>query len=145
MTVLGDTIWKPIPGFEGQYEVSDHGEVRSLARRVPTVIKGKRTTMPVPARVLKPGRTSSGHVSVVLGRKGGSHCIHVLVLTAFVGPRPPGMDACHNDDVPDNNVLSNLRWDTRTNNILDAVRNGTWFSESRKVWLKEWRKRRWAK
>jgi hypothetical protein len=49
--------------------------------------------------------------------------VHVLVLEAFVGPCPPTMQACHKDDNGENNLLSNLRWDTRQANILDAKRN----------------------
>lgn len=134
-TAIHLEIWKAIPGFEGSYEVSDQGRVRSLARRIPTVCKGRATTRLVPARILKPGRKPSGHVSVALTRKGGSHDLHVLVLTAFAGSKPIGMEACHNDGDPSNNVLSNLRWDTRTNNILDAVKSGTWYSDKRKAWI----------
>lgn len=47
------------------------------------------------------------------------------MLTAFVGPRPDGMVTCHNDGNPANNNLSNLRWDTQSNNQLDAVKHGT--------------------
>jgi hypothetical protein len=50
--------------------------------------------------------------------------MHILVLEAFVGPRPAGMEGCHWDDDPTNNHLSNLRWDTRSANARDAVRNG---------------------
>ena len=48
----------------------------------------------------------------------------VAVLEAFVGPCPPGLEACHGNDVADDNRLENLRWDTRTENQLDRVRNG---------------------
>ncbi len=47
-----------------------------------------------------------------------------LVLEAFIGPRPPGMQACHRDDRPDNNRLKNLRWDTPKSNAADRDRNG---------------------
>lgn len=48
-----------------------------------------------------------------------------LVLTAFIGPRPPKMDACHNDGDGSNNNLSNLRWDTRSGNFADKNIHGT--------------------
>lgn len=51
--------------------------------------------------------------------------VHPLVLEAFVGPRPPGMEACHADGNKTNNALSNLRWDTKRANELDAIRLGT--------------------
>jgi hypothetical protein len=61
---------------------------------------------------------------VFLG-KGASRKVHRLVLEAFVGPCPPGMECCHNDGNPLNNRLDNLRWDTRRSNQLDRNRHGT--------------------
>jgi HNH endonuclease len=51
--------------------------------------------------------------------------IHTLVLNAFIGPCPPGLEGCHWDDDGTNNKLENLRWDTHSANVLDSVRNGT--------------------
>ena len=47
-----------------------------------------------------------------------------LVLTAFVGPCPDGMEACHNDGDPLNNHVDNLRWDTHANNCKDTIKHG---------------------
>ena len=96
----------PVVGFEDTYRVSDRGRVWSSLRG---------------GRYLRPGRMSAGgHVSVMLGRKGGSHCVHKLVLTAFVGPAPKGMEARHLNGVPDDNRWpENLKWDTRSNNAQD--------------------------
>ncbi len=58
-------------------------------------------------------------------RKHTNKLIHVLVLEAFVGPRPKGAFACHYDGDPTNNRLSNLRWDTWASNIADMRRHGT--------------------
>jgi hypothetical protein len=58
------------------------------------------------------------------GRTATARVSH-LVLTAFVGPRPEGMEACHNDGNAENNRVENLRWDTHESNIQDAVRHGT--------------------
>ena len=49
----------------------------------------------------------------------------VGLLEAFVGPCPSGQEACHANDDPRDNRLENLRWDTRSANALDSVRNGT--------------------
>lgn len=122
-------IWKPVVGYEGIYEVSDHGRVRSLDRiQVYSRIdqySGRELTVHRlhRGRMLRPGRMTAGHLSVALG-KGNSVCVHVLVLEAFVGPCPPGHESLHRDDVPSNNVLDNLRWGTRSDNIRDAIRNG---------------------
>ena len=54
-----------------------------------------------------------------------SRAVHVLILETFVGPRPHGMEACHEDGQPQNNWLGNLRWDTHQANMHDAIRHGT--------------------
>lgn len=107
--------WLPVVGYEGLYEVSDHGRVRSLDR-------GSRK-----GRVLSLRVTGSGHKTValyLLGKPTGKN-VHRLVLIAFVGPCPQGMEACHNDGNPANNHLSNLRWDTHKSNMEDKVKHGT--------------------
>lgn len=126
---MSEEAWRPVVGFEGEYEVSNFGRVRSLTRvhtyqRIDqysgNVIEVSRTRKGVE---LRPGRMKSGHLSVALGR-GNSRCVHVLVLEAFVGPRPAGMEGLHGDDEPSNNRLYNLRWGTRSENLHDAISNG---------------------
>lgn len=77
---------------------------------------------------LKPYKTgSTDHLTVKLYRDGkwANRRVHRLVLEAFVGPCPEGMQGCHNDGNPENNALENLRWDTIRGNMLDAVNHGT--------------------
>lgn len=113
-------IWEPVVGHEGSHAVSDHGRVRSLDR---TMIRGS-TPVRLRGRVLRPSGDAQGeHQRVVIG--GRTRLVHSLVLEAFIGPRPPGFEACHNDGDPANNRLSNLRWDTRSANTRDRVRHGT--------------------
>lgn len=50
--------------------------------------------------------------------------IHRLVLEAFVGPCPPGLEGCHNDGNPTNNCISNLRWGTPASNAADRIKHG---------------------
>lgn len=117
--------WKPVVGFEGLYEVSDHGNVKSLAR---TVMQRNGTRKyRVPEKLLTVRTGSAGYPQVVLSREGGKRQIpnHVLVLEAFVGPRPEGHHACHWDDIKTNNHVSNLRWGTLSDNAKDSIRNGT--------------------
>lgn len=106
-------IWKPIPDFPG-YEVSDHGRVRSYRRR------GNK-----PPLILRL-TLSEGYPRVNLCRDGKSYRIrvHRLVLLVFVGPCPPGMESCHNDGIRTNIALTNLRWDTLSNNQLDRRKHG---------------------
>lgn len=114
--------WKPVVGYEGLYEVSDMGRVRSLDR----VVKySNGSTHPHLGRVLK-FTPLHGYPSVCLAKSGTrkTRYVHLLVLEAFVGPRPPKMEGCHNDDIQTNNCLVNLRWDTPSENRRDIIRNG---------------------
>ncbi|KRD36826.1 hypothetical protein ASE27_10240 [Oerskovia sp. Root918] len=112
--------WRPVVGFEGAYEVSDRGRVRSLDR---LDSRGNR----IRGRVLRAATKRSGHqhLSLCVDGKGITLLVHRMVLEAFVGPAPEGMEACHSDGDPANNALSNLRWDSRSENTLDRVRHGT--------------------
>ena len=127
--------WRPVVGYEGYYEVSDLGRVRSLDRYVPHGYTGGQT---VRGKVLKPTRASvrSSHLAVDLSSGGRPErvrrLVHRLVLEAFVGPCPTGMVACHSNDHGDDNRLGNLRWDTPAANEADKVRNGRNHYASRK-------------
>lgn len=112
--------WRPVVGFEGLYEVSDLGRVRSLDRTVwcEGPVKGRYPSFKK-GRVLRPGPMASGHLSVVLGREAGSKTIHSLVATAFIGPCPAGLEVRHLDGNPANNKLGNLEYSTRSRNTQD--------------------------
>lgn len=113
--------WLAIAGYEGIYEVSTLGRVRSLDR---VNSRGYR----LKGRVLSLTKWNRhGHLRALLCFPGSqvSHSVHSLVLEAFVGPRPTGMHACHANDIPSDNRVENLRWDTPRANRLDSVRNGT--------------------
>jgi hypothetical protein len=118
--------WKLVAGFPG-YEVSDLGQVRSVDR---TVIyrDGRRRTYP--SVLLTPIPTGLlGHLRVNLGRDAEGviqrRYVHRIVLEAFVGPCPDGMEGCHGPTGPTDNRLSNLRWDTRSANNHDKAVHGT--------------------
>ena len=116
--------WRAVVGWEGLYSVSDMGRVRSEARTV-WVNRGAGHPSQRGARILKPA-ISRGYQRVVLQLDGQTQnvAVHRLVLSTFVGPCPPGMEACHANDVRDDNRLSNLRWDTKAANCADRTRNG---------------------
>lgn len=123
---LPGEIWKPVVGFEGLYEVSDHGRVKSLGRRVrhPSARSGWCL---ITDTLMSPMTMNRGHLKVRVGAPGVPHkgrYVHHLVLEAFVGPRPAGQQCCHYDDNPTNNRVGNLRWDTQQANVADAKRNG---------------------
>jgi hypothetical protein len=111
--------WLPVVGYEGIYEVSDLGRVRSFLWRGPGNVRRKY------ARIMKPGLRKDYPV-ITMYRDGAikKRNVHHLVLEAFVGPCPPGLEACHDNDVADDNRLENLRWDTRSANERDKVHNG---------------------
>lgn len=115
--------WRNVIGFEGYYQVSDLGRVKSLTRTVP--MKDGRQYR-VGEKILR--SSWDGHYFHVVLSKSGSEfvrLIHRLVLEAFVGPCPEGHEACHNDGDARNNRLDNLRWDTRESNVLDKIKHGT--------------------
>lgn len=115
--------WRPVVGYEGLYEVSDRGSVRSLKR---TIIRSDGRPRTCPGVVLKPAVRPDGHIQVNLSRGGEyrTRRVHQLVMEAFAGPRPDGMEVCHNDGDPTNNHLFNLRYDTQSENARDVVRHG---------------------
>ena len=81
---------------------------------------------------LSPGTSDLGYLQVVLCEKGQTHnrFVHRLVLETYVGPCPEGMVTRHLDGNPANNKLSNVCWGTQSENILDAVRQGTFHNNS---------------
>jgi hypothetical protein len=115
--------WRPIPGWEGYYQVSDAGQVASVDR-----MRGapRGVIRAMKGRILRPATTASGHLQVHLHRDGHGQTalLHRLVLLAFVGPAPEGHECCHSDGDPMNNHLSNLRWDTDKANSQDTLRHG---------------------
>lgn len=119
-----EEIWKPIVGWEELYEVSDHGRVRSLDRTTPT--KNGRTAI-LRGRVLRATANSNGYKIAILqsGPRRSAKRVHRLVLEAFVGPCPDGMQVCHSDGNRVNNSLGNLRYGTTSENRLDSVKHGT--------------------
>lgn len=62
---------------------------------------------------------------MIVNLRGKTFNVNRLVLLAFVGPCPDGMEGCHNDGNHRNNALSNLRWDTHISNEKDKKRHGT--------------------
>ena len=116
--------WRAVPGYEGFYEVSDHGRVRSLDRTVVTKAGWAQRCL---GKVLSPAINKLGyqHVNLSKENKQRSQNVHALVAEAFLGPRPEGYDVCHNDGNPKNNHVDNLRYDTRARNMADCVKHGT--------------------
>jgi hypothetical protein len=105
-------LWQPVVNFEGYYEVSNQGHVKSITRHATA------------GGILKPKRDKDGYASYVLCVDGVRKSVrgHRLVLEAFVGPSDKL--ACHRDGDVSNNCLSNLYWGTPKDNMRDRVRHG---------------------
>lgn len=104
--------WRPVVGFEDKYSVSNLGRVFSF--------HGK------PKQVF--GFVNDGYRYIWLCGNGKQvrRPIHQIVLEAFVGSRPADCtDAAHRDGNKGNNVLNNLKWSTRKENMEDAIKHGT--------------------
>lgn len=120
-----EEIWKSIPEFEGYYEASSLGRIRSLdvIRTAPNggewVKKGQ---------ILKPRVINDfGHLGVKLSVNGVKcdRTVHYLVATAFHGERPEGLLIRHLDGRPSNNAPSNLAYGTQVDNMADAIAHDT--------------------
>lgn len=101
--------WRPIPGFEGLYEASNLGRVRS------------------PRVVLKQRLNNMGYPVVELSKNGRSResLVHRQVLKAFCGDPPPSNECRHLNGTPTDNRIENLAWGSRSENTVDQVVHGT--------------------
>lgn len=121
--------WFSVDGWPG-YEVSDHGQLRSYwvsgccksgapkQRKTPIIIGSypqKRRGKIVSVQVCLYRTTEDGV------REKWRNGIYILVLNAFLGPCPSGMEGCHKDSNPENNHIDNLRWGTPASNKLDLL------------------------
>jgi hypothetical protein len=122
--------YRSIPGFDG-YSIGTDGTVLTYWTRG----VGDAKHIGTESRVIKTRvNKNHGYVEVGLMRDGKQRTmlVHRLVLEAFVGPCPSGMEGCHDPDPNrQNNSLDNLRWDTRKRNHADKTRHGTMASGSR--------------
>lgn len=121
-------IWRDVVGYEGLYQVSSLGRVKSLERYV----LHKKSDPRYGYRHRKEKilvafeRNQVGHLAVNLYKDESMSTIHVhvLVLEAFVGKCPSGEQCRHLNDIKSNNQLDNLCWGTPKENSEDSYRNG---------------------
>lgn len=117
--------WRPVVGWEGLYEVSDRGRVKSLERRVRNNKSGG--TRLVPGRLLSLVDHAGGYKMACLKEtpRKRMYLVSHLVAGAFIGPRPPGMYVLHGPDGCKNDAVTNLSYGTPTQNSEDQIRDGT--------------------
>ena len=143
---MAEELWKTIKGYEGIYQVSNNGQVRSLNRTI-TDCRGRKQI--IKEKILKPENVDDGYERVSLCRNGGQkhHRVATLVYEAFNGPIPKGLEIDHINGNNRDNRLENLRVCTHKencNNPITLARNIT-ANERRSRTLKEyWRKKKAA-
>ena len=112
--------WKPIKFYEGFYEVSDTGDIRSLDRVVSSA-KSLSNLLDIQGQEIKSFDNGEGYIQVKLRDFYGvrkSHYVHRLVYTAFVGEIPEDMEVHHIDFNKENNSVLNLCLVSRRENVL---------------------------
>lgn len=116
--------WRDIPGYEGRYQVSDEGRVRSVDRVVMVLSRwGEMSPRRLRGVVLAPGRCR-GYLIVNLSPV-GTIAVHILVARAFVlGLTEELNEVNHRDGDKHNNAANNLEWTTRRGNLTHAVETG---------------------
>lgn len=106
-------IWKDIPGYEGHYQASNLGNIKSLKQKS--------------ERIIKPAPDMEGRLKLSLYQNGTKEHfkVYTLVALTFIGERPEGYDVCHIDGDFSNNNLSNIKYDTKSQNRVDMYRYGS--------------------
>ena len=132
MKFLPFEIWRDIPGYEGLYQASSIGNIRSLDHYVECydISTGGVSKRLVKGKLLVPGKTGNyrKYYSVSLCKNGitRTHRVAVLVMLTFVGPRPDGMEINHIDENTFNNSISNLEYCTK-------LRNNNWGTRKERI------------
>lgn len=111
-------MWKAIPGYEGLYEVSNLGRVRSVDRTEKCsngFVRSRSGTE------LKSYPVEGGYLDVQLSKEHRHvhRLVHAIVAEAFIGPRPNGLVVRHLDGNPTNNAVTNLAYGTQSDNLRD--------------------------
>ena len=120
-------IWKDIKGYEGHYQVSNYGRVRSVPRVTPYINKaGYKSSQFRDGQIKKDTDNGRGYKSVSLykNNKGKMAYVHRLVVQAFIGEIPEGMAVNHIDFDKSNNRLDNLEIVTYSENNMHSARAG---------------------
>lgn len=121
--MIGMTTWLPIEDYEGLYEVSDEGQIRSLDRWIGGTNGTRRFRH---GCLLKPALSTNGYLTVWLSKDGArsTRCVHQVVAYAFLGPCPEGQQILHGPGGRTDNSVTNLSYGTAIENIADRDEAG---------------------
>jgi hypothetical protein len=110
--IMGNEIWIDINGYNGDYQISNHGNVKSLKRDKPII--------------LRPQIYGKGYfgVSLSIGTRQKQFYIHRLVAENFIEGRADGLEVNHKDGDKSNNGAENLEWITHRKNMQHGYKNG---------------------
>lgn len=118
--------WRPVAGYQGIYEVSNRGLVRSVPRRVYGGRHCGSGSKQLQGRVLRPKLTNRGYLQVVLSVRGVHKMalVHRLVAHAFCANEGMRPNVNHLDGCQTNNHFTNLEWCTQMANVHHAIAMG---------------------
>src|SRR5574344_166151 len=121
-----EEIWKDIKGFEGYYQISTLGNVKSKDRIVSTFICGKNGSRRIKGRILSPIKDKDGYLIVGFNSKGyeKKERVHRLVAIAFIDNKYGYEQVNHIDGNKENNRMDNLEWCTNKYNQEHAYSIG---------------------
>lgn len=121
---MNKEIWKDIPGYEGLYQASSLGRIRSMDREV--FCKNGQVRF-YKGQIRKLTNSTGEDLRVNLSKDGRfqPYTVHRLIMLTFKGERPNDYDICHGNGDYTDNRLENLRYDTRSQNQIDVYRHGS--------------------
>jgi hypothetical protein len=116
--------WRPVVGYEGLYEVSSLGRVKSLPRSCPA---GHGSYRRVPGKIMSQSPDGNGYLAVILSKNSSRKTTRVcrVVAAAFIGPRPDGLVIAHGSNGKLCDEASNLSYKTQAGNMADKLRDDT--------------------
>lgn len=128
--------WRDIPGFEGYYQASSAGRIRSLDRVQEMDGRWGRFKRKKHGRIVRPHAGRHGYMLTALCRDSEKTktSVHRVVCETFHGPCPSDAhQVAHIDGVRENNAPHNLRWVTQSENERDKVKHGTYHHGGQKL------------
>jgi hypothetical protein len=119
---MTDEVWKDIPGFEGRYQASTHGRIRSYDREQEFGGRYGCNVRKLRGRIIKPHASPLGYLYLALFKDTVRHSwlVHRLILLTFNGPSD--LQVNHKNGVKADNRLENLEYCTSSENLLHCTR-----------------------